>query len=68
MYWVECCCPDLHWPLHIKAVCRAYSFPCSITMQGPGLKSWHWRKSSQWFGMLRSHAQLVLEDSEVFRK
>ncbi|PRW05935.1 beta-1,6-N-acetylglucosaminyltransferase enzyme [Chlorella sorokiniana] len=37
-------------------------------MSGPALKSWHWRKSSQWFGMLRSHAQLVLEDSEVFRK
>ncbi len=39
-----------------------------LNPQGPGLKSWHWRKSSQWFGMLRSHAQLVLEDSEVFRK
>ena len=42
--------------------------PAPNPLQGPGLKSWHWRKSSQWFGMLRSHAQLVLEDSEVFRK
>jgi hypothetical protein len=26
-----------------------------------------WRKSSQWFGMLRKHVQTVLEDTAVFR-
>jgi hypothetical protein len=36
--------------------------------QGPNLKSWHWRKSSQWFGMLRRHVEVVLEDTEVYRK
>ncbi|EFN51060.1 hypothetical protein CHLNCDRAFT_141408 [Chlorella variabilis] len=40
----------------------------SWRMSGPALKSWHWRKSSQWFGMLRKHVEVVLEDVEVFRK
>ena len=42
--------------------------PTCARLQGPTLKSWHWRKSSQWFGMLRSHVQVVLQDVEVFRK
>ena len=36
--------------------------------QAPHLRPAHWRKSSQWFGMLREHARVVLEDVEVFRR
>ena len=34
-------------------------------MQGGSLKAWHWRKSSQWFGL---HVEVVLKDVEVFRR
>ena len=36
--------------------------------QSPQLKAWHWRKSSQWFGLLRRHVEVVLQDVDVFRR
>uniref|UniRef100_A0A1D2A9A2 Uncharacterized protein n=1 Tax=Auxenochlorella protothecoides TaxID=3075 RepID=A0A1D2A9A2_AUXPR len=39
----------------------------SWRMSRKGLKSSHWRKSSQWFMLIREHATLVLNDTEVFR-
>jgi hypothetical protein len=42
--------------------------PPPPALQAPNLRPAHWRKSSQWFGMLREHARVVLEDVEVFRK
>ena len=27
-----------------------------------------WRKSSQWFTLIRDHVRVVLEDVQVFRK
>ena len=40
-------------------------------MELPHLKRHHWRKSSQWLGLNRQHAQLVLNDTavaQVFRE
>ncbi|PSC67183.1 beta-1,6-N-acetylglucosaminyltransferase enzyme [Micractinium conductrix] len=37
-------------------------------MSGGSLKAWHWRKSSQWFGLIRRHVEVVLKDVEVFRR
>ena len=39
-----------------------------VGMQGGSLKAWHWRKSSQWFGLIRRHVEVVLKDVEVFRR
>lgn len=34
-------------------------------METPHMKHDHWRKSSQWFGLKREHAELVMADTEI---
>jgi predicted ATP-grasp superfamily ATP-dependent carboligase len=34
-------------------------------MKTPHLDRIHWRKSSQWFSLIRKHVQTVVEDEEV---
>lgn len=34
-------------------------------MEGERLKKHHWRKHWHWFGLLRSHAQIFVNDTEV---
>ena len=29
------------------------------------MKKEHWRKSSQWFGLTRAHAELVIKDTVI---
>ncbi len=36
------------------------------TLQLKGLRRAQWRKSSQWFGLTREHAQLMVDDEEQF--
>ncbi|KAL4439980.1 hypothetical protein ABPG75_002981 [Micractinium tetrahymenae] len=36
-------------------------------MATPQLKKQHWRKSNQFFGLTRKHAELVAADSKIFR-
>lgn len=36
-------------------------------MQTDELKAWHWRKSSQFFVLNRRHAEVVLNDTAIFR-
>ncbi|KAL4420283.1 hypothetical protein ABPG77_005623 [Micractinium sp. CCAP 211/92] len=36
-------------------------------MATPRLTKQHWRKSNQFFGLIRKHAELVVADSEVFQ-
>jgi len=36
-------------------------------METSQMKSEHWRKSSQWFGITRAHAELVMKDTVVNR-
>jgi hypothetical protein len=35
-------------------------------MQLKGIRRSQWRKSSQWFGLTREHAELVANDEETF--
>lgn len=37
-------------------------------MRSANLKAYHWRKSTQWFMLTRPHAELVLGDTEVYRR
>lgn len=37
-------------------------------MRSAHLKAYHWRKSTQWFMLTREHAQVVLEDEEIYRR
>lgn len=34
-------------------------------METRSFKKRHWRKTSQWFSLLPSHARLVVEDEEI---
>lgn len=36
-----------------------------LTASSGFLKRRHWRKSWQWFGLIRKHAQLVVDDTHV---
>ncbi|KAL4426017.1 hypothetical protein ABPG75_010033 [Micractinium tetrahymenae] len=47
---------------------RRWSWRMAMSLSSPHLKAWHWRKSSQWFGLLRRHVEVVLQDVEVFRR
>ena len=55
--------------LGCAAACLPQLPACRVArlLQGPSLKFVHWRKSAQWFSLLRSHARVVLEDTAVYR-
>ena len=36
-------------------------------MQTEHMNASHWRKSTQWIGLTRPHAEVVLRDEEVYR-
>jgi hypothetical protein len=38
----------------------------SPRMETPRLRAEHWRKSNQWWALTREHAELVVEDDEVY--
>ena len=42
---------------------RTFRFMCG----NPRIRQEDWRKSSQWFTLIRDHAELVLQDTGVFR-
>lgn len=47
------------------ARCRACPLP-PAPKQIYGVHHTLWRKSSQWFGMIRAHAEIVVEDKNVY--
>lgn len=46
---------------------QSYPAQPAVLPQTPRLKKEHWRKSNQFFGLTRKHAELVAADSEVFQ-
>ena len=44
----------------MQAMCR-----WNAQMELPQLKAHHWRKTSQWLGLNRRHAELIVNDTAV---
>lgn len=52
-------------PLSRRAGCVPPLAPAPRHVQTPHMNASHWRKSNQFFGLTRRHAELVLADTEA---